>query len=48
MAAGTVCETGKTDENAVIEQIEFLTGLTGLPPFPYPSKSGTSKSDQTS
>jgi hypothetical protein len=36
MAARTICETGKTDENAVAdclqvaEQIEFLTGLTGL------------------
>jgi hypothetical protein len=44
MAAGTICETGKTDENAVVEQIEFLTGLTGLtglPPFPpVPPKVG--------
>ena len=30
MEAGTICETGETDENAVVEQIEFLTGL---PPF---------------
>jgi hypothetical protein len=34
MAGDTICETGETDENPVVEQIELLTGLTGLPPFP--------------
>jgi hypothetical protein len=35
MEAGTIYETDETGENAVAEKIEFLTGLTGLPPFPY-------------
>jgi hypothetical protein len=43
LEAGTICETGKTDENAiadahfwsVVEQIDLLTGLTGLHPFPF-------------
>jgi hypothetical protein len=36
IAAGTICETGETGENAclLLKQFEFLTGLTGLPPFP--------------
>jgi hypothetical protein len=48
MAAGTICETGKTDENAVVEQIKLLTGLTGLPPLPLSLQKRTSKADQSS
>jgi hypothetical protein len=41
LAAGTIWETSETGENAVVEQIEFLTGLTGLFPLsPVPLKVG--------
>jgi hypothetical protein len=46
MAGGTVCETGETGENAVVEQIKFLTGLTGLPAFSLYLQSRPSKADQ--
>jgi hypothetical protein len=42
LAAGTIWETSETGENAVVEQIDFLTGLTGLFTFSLSSKSWTS------
>ena len=37
--SGTICETGKTDETVKCccyeaQILTYLTGLTGLPPFP--------------